>query len=239
MTKQPVVTHVEARESKLPFFIAVGVLATLAGIYFLIPSFKEWVNEAVEILTSKDKDLIRDWVAEFGMAGPIVLVLVMVVQMFLIVIPNILVMIIAITAYGPIWGSVISLTGVFASSSFGYAIGRYLGPGVVRKLISPKAQDTIAKYLKLYGVPAIIITRLASISNDALGIVAGFLRMRYKRFILATMAGITPLVVLLAIFGNGGRIERALLWIAGFSVVALIIYIIIRNKHIKQKQSGQ
>ncbi|UYQ90983.1 VTT domain-containing protein [Chitinophaga horti] len=234
MTKAP--AHEQHNgQSNLPFFISIGVLAALAGCYFLIPGFKDWVNEAFEVLTSKDKDLIKDWVGEFGIAGPIVLVLVMVIQMFLIVIPNILVMIIAITAYGPIWGSVISIVGVWASSSFGYVIGRYLGPGVVRKLISPKTQETISKYLKLYGVPAIVITRLASISNDALGIVAGFLRMQYKRFILATLGGITPLVVLLAIFGNNGRIERALFWIAGISLVMLIVYIFIKNKQLKKQ----
>jgi len=150
--------------------------------------------------------------------------------MFLFVVPNILVMIIAIVIYGPLWGSVISLVGVFCSSSLGYALGRYLGPVTVNKLIKPQTQVKISNFIERYGVGAIAITRLASLSNDSLSIVAGLLKMSYHRYILATLAGITPLIVLLALYGRNGRIERALLWIAGISMVLLFVYIFVDKK---------
>ena len=90
------------------------------------------------------------------------------------------------------------------------------------------------EFLEQYGAMAIGITRLASLSNDSLSIAVGMLRMSYKKYILATLAGITPLVLLLAIFGENGKIEKALIWIAGISFVLLVGYIIL-DKRRKRK----
>ena len=221
----------------LPLIIAVSVLGIAVGCYFIIPSFQEFIKEAFDILTSDDKERISDWVAEFGMAGPIVLIVFMILQMFLFVVPNILLMIVAIVCYGPVWGAIISLVGVFASSSVGYLIGKYLGPVTVHKLISKKTQEKAGAFIKDYGVMAIAITRLSSLSNDSLSIVAGILKMKYHKYILATLTGITPLIVLLAIYGKNGKILNALIWIAAISLILLIIYIVIDRR--KKKKLAQ
>lgn len=226
------------KTSKLPFIISISILAILGLCYWLIPSFQQGVKEAYELITSEDQQRIREWVKQFGLGGPVILVLMMVVQMFLFVVPNVLVMMVAITCYGPIWGSVISLVGVFASSSFGYMIGRLLGPSVVNKFVSIKTQEKISAFIKAYGVPAIAITRLSSLSNDSLSFVTGILKMKYHRYILATMGGITPLVILLAIYGNNGRIEKALIWIAAISLIVLIAYIIIDKRRKNRKAAS-
>lgn len=222
--------------SNLPLYISLSILAVLVGCYFLIPGFQHGINNAYHVITSEDQEKVREWVKQFGLLGPIMLVVLMVVQMFLFVVPNVLVMMVAITCYGPIWGSVISLAGVFASSSFGYIIGRYLGKATVSKFIGEKTQIRIRTFIKDYGVPAIAITRLSSLSNDALGFVTGMLKMNYTKYILATMCGITPLVVLLALYGKNGKIEKALIWIAAISIVLLAVYIIIDKRKKKRKQ---
>jgi uncharacterized membrane protein YdjX (TVP38/TMEM64 family) len=123
--------------------------------------------------------------------------------------------------------------GIFASSSLGYIIGRYLGPYTVNKFISVKTQAKISTFIDNYGVGAIAITRLASISNDSLGFVAGILKMSYRKYILATLSGITPLIVILAIYGKNGKIEKALLWMAGISLVLLAVYIFVDKRRKK------
>jgi len=239
MKKQEIIKENKERQSKLPLIVAFSIVSILVACYFIFPAFKNGVNEIFNMLISKDEKKIESWVQKFGIVGPLVLIIVMMVQMFLFVVPNILVMIIAIVIYGPVWGSVISLIGVFCSSSLGYALGRYLGPVTVNKLIKPQTQVKISNFIERYGVGAIAITRLASLSNDSLSIVAGLLKMSYRRYILATLAGITPLIVLLALYGRNGRIERALLWIAGISMALLFIYIFVdkkrkTNRHLKK-----
>ena len=230
MKKQEIIKENKERQSKLPLIVAFSIVSILVACYFIFPAFKNGVNEIFNMLISKDEKKIESWVQKFGIVGPLVLIIVMMVQMFLFVVPNILVMIIAIVLYGPLWGAVISFVGVFCSSSLGYALGRYLGPVTVNKLIKPQTQVKISNFIERYGVGAIAITRLASLSNDSLSIVAGLLKMSYHRYILATLAGITPLIVLLALYGRNGRIERALLWIAGISMVLLFVYIFVDKK---------
>ena len=200
-------------------------VAVLVASYFIFPAFQEGVNQAFEVITSDDKDRIRVWVKQFGMLGPLVLILSMAVQMFMLVVPNILLFAIAIICYGPIWGGLISLTGVFLSSSLGYAIGKKLGPRAIDRFVSQKTQDKMQVFIERYGVKAVAIFRLSSISTDSLGFVAGILEMNYKHYILATLAGVTPVIVLISVYGNGGRIETALIWIASISLAMLLIYI--------------
>jgi hypothetical protein len=56
---------------------------------------------------------------------------------------------------------------------------------------------------------------------------------------LATIGGITPLVVLLALYGRNGKIEKALYWIAGTTLVILVIYIFIDKRRHKKKVGPQ
>ena len=223
----------------LPVIIGLIVISILGVCYFFIPSFQEFITNGFEVLTSNDEKKVEAWVSQFGMGGPLVLILIMIVQMFLFVVPNVFVMMVAILMYGPIWGSLISLAGVFGSSSIGYLIGSRLGPVTIEKLLSKQSLQKTTSFIKEYGVAAIAITRLSSLSNDSLSIVAGALKMRYKKYILATICGITPLVVLLAIYGNNGKILRALIWIAVTSLIVLIVYVIIdkRKKKRHKKKS--
>jgi uncharacterized membrane protein YdjX (TVP38/TMEM64 family) len=145
-------------------------------------------------------------------------------------------MMVAIVSYGPFWGAVISFVGVFASSSVGYLIGKYLGPVTVHKLMSDKVRKKTAAFIKRYGVTAIAITRISSFSNDSLSIVAGLLKMNYRKYIFATLGGITPLIILLAIYGENGKILRSLIWVAALSLIVLIIYIILNER--KRKKAG-
>jgi uncharacterized membrane protein YdjX (TVP38/TMEM64 family) len=221
---------------KLPFLISFSLLAALVILYLIIPSFRDFVKQAFDVLTSDDETLIKQWVSKFKMAGPLTLILLMVIQMFLFVVPNVFVMMVAIVSYGPVWGAVISFLGVFASSSVGYLIGKYLGPLTVQKLMSDKVRNNTAQFIKRYGVTAIAITRISSFSNDSLSIVAGLLKMSYRKYILATLIGITPLIVLLAIYGKNGKILKSLIWIAAISLVILVIYIFLNEKKRRRRQ---
>lgn len=227
------------RKHNLPLIIGISLLCVLVILYFVYPPFHHGINKAFDVLTSEDDGRIREWVSQFGPLGPMMIILVMVVQMFTFIVPNILIMIIAIISYGPIWGGIIALTGVFCSSSVGYYIGTHLSPVTLQKFVKLDTQKKISSFIREYGMAAIMITRLSSFSNDALGFVAGILKMGYARFITSTMVGITPLVVLLAIYGHNDKIEKALIWIAAFSMIALVLYIKLRERRKRKLKSLQ
>ncbi|MBC8112559.1 MAG: TVP38/TMEM64 family protein [Verrucomicrobia bacterium] len=215
---------------KLPVIISISVLGLMVLLYFTVSGFRDFIEEGFEVLVDSDQERARNWIGNFGVAGPFIIILGITVQMFLFIVPNVLLLMIAIISYGPIWGSLISLVGVFASSTLGYLIGQYLGPVTVNKILGDKTKNKITGFLQEYGFAAIAITRVSSLSNDSLSIVAGLLKMSYKKYIAATMLGITPLIVVLAIFGRNGRILNSLIWIGLFSIAGLILYVYIDRK---------
>ncbi|MEX2234359.1 MAG: VTT domain-containing protein [Cyclobacteriaceae bacterium] len=227
----------QQKTSKLPLILSLSVIALLVAPYFIFPSFKEGVNEAFDVLTSKDEELVRDWVSQFGVWGPVVIILIMVFQMFLFIIPNILLIMISILSYGPIWGALLAWFGVVLASTVGYLIGNKLSPVTVHKFVSPKTQKKLKEFIGAYGMKAIIVLRLSTFSNDGLSLVAGLLNMEYKKFIIATLIGITPLITLVAIVGKNGKIERILLYMGIFLVIALIVYIAVDRRRRKKKKA--
>jgi uncharacterized membrane protein YdjX (TVP38/TMEM64 family) len=219
-----------SKGDKAVLIISVAIVVILVGCYFLIPSFHDGINNAFVVLTSDDQDRIHDWVKQFKAWGPIIIILSMVAQMFALLIPNLLLFIIAIVCYGPVWGPLICLTGVFLSSTIGYFIGKKLGPRAIDRFISENTQKKIQVFVERYGVKAIFIARFSSFSSDGISFVAGILEMSYRKYILSTLAGITPLLILLALYGLNGNMERALIWIAAISLAGLGLYIFLDRK---------
>ncbi|WP_419212068.1 TVP38/TMEM64 family protein [Maribacter sp. X9] len=215
-------------KSKLPLYLSIALVGGIVACYFFIPSVQQFIDTAWDVLTSDDEQRIKAWVSGFGWFGPIVLILAMVVQMFLIVIPTIALMVVSILAYGPLWGSIIILIAVFAASSVGYFIGRYLGKTLILKLLGKKTENKIEDFIEDYGFWAVIVTRLNPfLSNDAISFVGGVLKMTYWKFIGATMVGILPLTIFIAIVGKStDQLKTGLLWGSLFSLLAFVCYIL-------------
>ena len=211
------------KKSKLPLYLSLLLVAILVISYFAVPPVNDFFKEAWSVLTSDDEARVKKWVEDFGWFGPVVIVLAMIVQMFLLVIPTILLMIVSTLAYGPFWGSIINFTAVIIASSVGYAIGKYLGLSFIERLLGEKTTKKITTFIQEYGFWAVVITRINPfLSNDAISFVAGILKMNYWKFISATAVGITPLILLIAITGqNTDSLKTGLLY---GSIASLIIF---------------
>lgn len=221
-------TQNHTEKGNLPVYITIGVLLVLCLALILVPSLRGFFTEAWKVLTSGNEKTIQEWVSGFGAFGPLVLIVAMIAQMFLLVVPTVLLMLVAILAYGPVWGSLLTLLAVAVASSVGYALGRFLGENMLMRLIGRKTERKLAGYLENYGFWAVFVTRLNPfLSNDAISFVCGILRMGYLRFMGATLLGISPLILVIAILNqSSGPWKKILLWcsVAGFLVLALYIW---------------
>ncbi|HSI68976.1 MAG TPA: TVP38/TMEM64 family protein [Gillisia sp.] len=228
------------KKSKAPLYISISILIVILAAYFFIPQVQDFMQEAWAALSSGDEERIEQWVSQFGYIGPLVIILAMVLQMFLLIIPTLALMVVSILAYGPWWGSLIVFAAVYAASSIGYLIGAYLGPVIVEKLIGAKTEKKIGQFIEDYGFWAIFITRLnPMLSNDAISFVAGLLRMGYWRFIAATLVGIAPLTIFIAIMGQSNdTLVQGLLWGSIVSLILFIGYVWWDKKGRKQKRQA-
>lgn len=238
MSDKPKAEKDEVAQSKWPLVITAVIIGALIASYFLIPSFRETIKEGWQVLTSGEEQRISEWVNGFGFWGPFFIVLAMVAQMFLLVVNVVLLMLVAIIAYGPVWGSVIAIAAVAVASTVGFLIGRSVGEVGVSKLIGTKAERKIAGFVEEYGIWAIMIARISPfLSNDAVSFVAGLAGMGYLKFISATLAGILPLTVLLAWLGEStNRLKSGLIWVSAISLVLFIAYVVY-DKYFKRKKA--
>ena len=211
-------------QSKAPLYISIGIIVAVILSYFLFPEVQDFLDTGWSVLTSADQDRTREWVGQFGWLGPFVIMLTMIVQMFLIVIPTPVLMVVAIMAYGPWMGSLILFAAIFLASTTGYFIGRYLGPVIVQKLIGAGTERKISSFIDDYGFWTVIVIRLSPfLSNDAISFVGGVLKMGYWKFIGATMIGISPLILFIAYLGGDyDRLRTGLIWT---SIISLVLFI--------------
>ena len=214
-------------QSKWPLYLSLALLTGAVLAYFFIPAVNEFFKEAWNVLSSGNEQRIKNWVSQFGWWGPFVIVLAMIAQMFLLVVPTPLLMVVTVLAYGPFGGTAIILAAVFCASSIGYVLGAYLGTPLVERLLGTKTEKKVISFIDDYGFWAVIVTRLSPfLSNDAISFVGGMLRMGYWRFIGATMLGIFPLTVLIAYLGeNNDRLKTGLIWVSIISLVGFIAYV--------------
>ncbi len=227
----------EQKTSFIPLIISGVLLITILIAYFSIPEVRDFMKQAYAVLTSDDTERIQNWVATFGLWGPIVLIVAMVLQLFLMVIPSVIIMVIAVLAYGPWLGSLITMIGIFCSASVGYLVGDYLGDVGVEKLIGEKALNKIESFFKAYGLWTVIVFRASPfLSNDAISFVGGFVEMTYKRFIIATLLGSSPLLILVAVFGQSiDQLKPGLIVASIVSLIGLGVYIYMDKRKTKKR----
>lgn len=217
----------EQKQTKLPLYLSIFVVGSIVLLYFFVPSVNHFFKEAWGALSSGDEKQVSQWVEQFSWWGPIIIVLAMIAQMFLLVIPTPLLMVVSVIAYGPWKGGAIILVAIFCASSVAYAIGSYFGTPVIERLLGKKSKDKVEGFIEDYGFYAVIITRLSPfLSNDAISFVAGILKMGYWRFIGATMIGILPLTALIAYLGeDNNRLINGLIWVSVISLVGFVGYV--------------
>ena len=215
------------RSSRLPLYLSLAIITPLVGAYFLWPAFQEGAQEGWAVLRTGDQAKVAEWVAQFGYWGPVLIVLTMVAQMFLIVINNGLLILVSVLAYGPWWGSLLAWVGVLTASTVGYWLGRSLGTPVVQRLLGDKSEKKVEDFVDQYGLGAVAAARLTPVvSNDAISFVAGAMALGYGRFIGVTAVAIIPLITLLAYLGQDSqRLKTGLLWISGVGVLLFGAYI--------------
>lgn len=210
--------------------LLTGALITL---YFTTPEVKETVNEGYQLAKTGDEEALATWFAQFGIWGPLAIVAFMILQMFLIVFPSWLPMIVATVGYGPVWGVLIAVAGVMAASIVGYGLGWFFGEKARGQYLENKQKASLSKALHSYGYPAIVLFRLSPfLSTDAISIFAGILGMRFVPYLLATLAGITPLAIGIAYFTRDlEQLETGLYWLTGIGILLYALYIWLDRKH--------
>ena len=104
--------------------------------------------------------------------------------------------------FGPVWGVVLTIIGANLGASLAYLIGRYFGQGVLES----SGDDTglvgrYAERLRNNSFETVLTMRFIFLPYDLVNYLAGFLKVRYTAFILATILGSLPGTIAFVLFG--------------------------------------
>src|SRR5690606_41383419 len=110
------------KKSKAPLYTSGLIVVAVILAYIFIAPVREFLQEAWQTLSSGDEQSIERWDSQFGLVGPVVIILAMILQMFLLIIPTIAPMAVAILAYGTYRGSRIVFAAIFEASTVGNII---------------------------------------------------------------------------------------------------------------------
>ncbi len=231
----------ENRPSLIPLLISIISILLLILLFFVNPKFNGFIKEAYNVFVSDNPDRINSWVQQFGLWGPIVIILAMIIQLILAFIPGVIIMVISVLAYGPWLGSLIAIVGIVISATVGYIIGDYFGDLTVQRLVGEKSSEKIKAFVESYGIWTIIVVRMSPfLSHDLVSLIGGVVDMTYKRFIVATIVGSLPLLLLIALCGQSlDSLKPALIIGTIISVIVFALYIILDKRRKRRKKSAQ
>ncbi len=125
-------------------------------------------------------------------------------------------------AFGPLWGTALTIFGATANASITFFIGRYLGMDWVKSKLHGRWKEGQEK-LTGAGFTTIFLIRLSPIGPpfDLVSYAAGVLGVKFPDYALGTLLGIIPAVAAYSYFG--GSLSKGALGIlaAVFGIIFL------------------
>ena len=122
-----------------------------------------------------------------------------------LMVPLTVLIVATILIFGPWLGIVQALAGSLCAAAVTYAVGRALWRDAVERLAG-RHLDRLTSRLSRQGVLAVAIVRLLPIAPfTVINLVAGGLRIRFVQFMVGSLLGLVPGILLLALLGTAVR----------------------------------
>ena len=207
-------------------FVIIGtIIAVFIAFYFA--NFPAIYRNLKELASNSDE--IRAYIIESGIWGPIILILIQIVQVIISPIPGMVTSLAAGAIYGVVWGFLLNVLGVFLGCMGAFYLARVFGTPLVIKIIGEKAY---AKYSKLvsekYTIGLFILFLLPFFPDDALCLLSGISGMDPAIFLLFVTIGRSPGLFVSTLVGSGVITLSLPMWIFLGILSIIIIYFSIK-----------
>ena len=164
----------------------------------------QWYARANQLTPFEAVQALLDFFAG-SLWGPLIYILVYAIRP-LILFPSTLLTLAGGFVFGPILGVVYTIVASNISSTIAFFVGRYFGEGLFKDDGSDHWVQRYARRMRENSFETVMVMRFIFLPYDAVSYLAGFLRIRYWLFILATALGSIPGT--LAFIGFGASIEQ-------------------------------
>jgi uncharacterized membrane protein YdjX (TVP38/TMEM64 family) len=145
---------------------------------------------------------LRNYIIKFGSLGFVVLLIIYSLKPVIIFFPTVALTILAGNIYGFLVGFLLTLLGLFLSASFAFYVSRNLGYGFINRITKGKLLH-MNRSAKDYGLKLVFIMRLSTVfPYDILSYAVGLTNINYKDFILGSILGAAPEMLVYSYLGQ-------------------------------------
>lgn len=201
------------------FFGWLFLIFLLGATYLWQPDF---FQHSYSILKHGDIVSLAEYLRSFGTWSIVITIILFIVMTFTIVFPFMILSGAAGIIYGLFWGIVISWTGEVIGAVVMFVFARYFFRQIIAGWISKsKYLKQVDDYSAANGFKALLIARLLPLApSGIITAVAAISRISFKDFMLATVLGKLPPVIIKVLIGHD-------IVFAGENMIRLIVLVLV------------
>ena len=226
----------------MPCGFSIGSMtkAVLGGV-LVVFAVAMFIGPLSDFIGNLNGERISDWVDRAGSLGPVLIVVLMSIAIVATPIPSAPIALAAGAAYGHTLGTVYIVIGAELGAMIAFSLARFLGRDVLTRWLGDKVDRGWLGSQNVLTFTVFASRLMPFISFDIVSYAAGFSRLHFWRFALATFAGILPASFVLAHFGTeavSGEPGRAAWAAVGLGVLTLTPLVIIAVRDWRRKRAA-
>lgn len=209
-----------SRADRWRTLLLVGtVVAAFVGLYLGVRRYAPFVFNA---------QALRTWIAGFGVFAPLVFIILQATQVVVAPVPGQVVALVAGYLFGPVYGTIYSLTGVLIGSAVAFTLAKRYGRSFVERVIADSVIDRFDAFVERVGAPGLFaFVIIPGLPDDAICFLSGLTTWRLRAFLLIIAVGRLPAYVITVYAGGqfaGGRFRTGLALVAFVILVSAVGY---------------
>jgi uncharacterized membrane protein YdjX (TVP38/TMEM64 family) len=193
--------------------LALAVVAAgFAALYLFVREYAAFITDA---------EALRVWLRQFGVLAPLVFILLQALQVIVAPIPGQVVALVAGYLFGPVAGTVYSLTGVLIGSAVAFTLAKRYGRSFVEDILHEDVVNRFDEFVKRVGAPGLFaFVIIPGLPDDAICFLSGLTPLRLRTFIAVISIGRLPAYVITVYAGGELASGR---FLEGIALVAVVI----------------
>ena len=193
----------------------LGLIGLIAILY--------WRVQIVEMISMiGDRDAIAEFLQQYGVLGPVILFIILVLQVFLAVIPGHAFIVAGGYIYGLVMGALITQISTVIASQLAFLLARRYGRPLVDRMAPAHIIDHWNKLAERQGGLFFFFSFILPIfPNDLMSFIAGLSAIKPRKFFLANFFGRLPCAIFVTLIGSHGFELPLYFWV--LIILAIIV----------------
>lgn len=199
--------------------IALVTVVGFVALYLSVRRFAPFVF---------DVRALRAWIEQFGALAPLAFVLLQALQVIVAPIPGQALALVAGALFGPVAGTVYSVTGVLVGSAVAFSLAKRYGRPFVESVLHEDVIERFDGFVDRVGLPGLLVfVVVPGLPDDAICFLSGLTKWRLRTFLVVISLGRLPAYVLTVYAGGklaSGQFVQAAVLLGIVIALAVIGY---------------